>query len=192
MEKCFIINVYDFDKTIYDGDSTIDFYLFCICKNPILVFLLPITILYFIIYKLKIIDKLKFKEKFFSFLKYIKNIDNLVQLFWERNKKKIKTWFINDNSSNKIIISASPEFLLRYIINEINVIDIIGTKVNKHTGKFESKNCYGKEKVKRLNEKYSECLIEKFFSDSKSDKYLAQISKTSFLVKKDVVKRWYV
>ncbi len=192
MEKCFIINVYDFDKTIYDGDSTIDFYLFCICKNPILVFLLPITILYFIIYKLKIIDKLKFKEKFFSFLKYIKNIDNLVQLFWERNKKKIKPWFINDNSSNKIIISASPEFLLRYIINEINVIDIIGTKVNKHTGKFESKNCYGKEKVKRLNEKYSECLIEKFFSDSKSDKYLAQISKTSFLVKKDVVKRWYV
>lgn len=192
MEKCFIINVYDFDKTIYDGDSTIDFYLFCIYKNPILVFLLPITILYFIIYKLKIIDKLKFKEKFFSFLKYIKNIDNLVQLFWERNKKKIKPWFINDNSSNKIIISASPEFLLRYIINEINVIDIIGTKVNKHTGKFESKNCYGKEKVKRLNEKYSECLIEKFFSDSKSDKYLAQISKTSFLVKKDVVKRWYV
>lgn len=192
MEKCFIINVYDFDKTIYDGDSTIDFYLFCICKNPILVFLLPITILYFIIYKLKIIDKLKFKEKFFSFLKYIKNIDNLVQLFWERNKKKIKPWFMNDNSSNKIIISASPEFLLRYIINEINVIDIIGTKVNKHTGKFESKNCYGKEKVKRLNEKYSECLIEKFFSDSKSDKYLAQISKTSFLVKKDVVKRWYV
>ena len=192
MEKCFIINVYDFDKTIYDGDSTIDFYLFCICKNPILVFLLPITILYFIIYKLKIIDKLKFKEKFFSFLKYIKNIDNLVQLFWERNNKKIKPWFINDNSSNKIIISASPEFLLRYIINEINVIDIIGTKVNKHTGKFESKNCYGKEKVKRLNEKYSECLIEKFFSDSKSDKYLAQISKTSFLVKKDVVKRWYV
>ena len=81
---------------------------------------------------------------------------------------------------------------MRYIINEINVIDIIGTKVNKHTGKFESKNCYGKEKVKRLNEKYSECLIEKFFSDSKSDKYLAQISKTSFLVKKDVVKRWYV
>ena len=96
MEKCFIINVYDFDKTIYDGDSTIDFYLFCICKNPILVFLLPITILYFIIYKLKIIDKLKFKEKFFSFLKYIKNIDNLVQLFWERNKKKIKPWFINE------------------------------------------------------------------------------------------------
>lgn len=192
MEKCFIINVYDFDKTIYDGDSTIDFYLFCIYKNPVLIFLLPITILYFIIYKLKIIDKLKFKEKFFSFLKYIKNIDNLIKLFWEKNKKKIKPWFINDNSSNKIIISASPEFLLRYIINEINVIDIIGTKVNKHTGKFESPNCYGKEKVKRLNEKYSECLIEKFFSDSKSDKYLAQISKTSFLVKKDVVKRWYV
>ena len=24
------IDVYDFDKTIYNGDSTIDFYLYCI------------------------------------------------------------------------------------------------------------------------------------------------------------------
>lgn len=26
------MNVYDFDKTIYDGDSTIDFYLYCVKK----------------------------------------------------------------------------------------------------------------------------------------------------------------
>ena len=27
------MNVYDFDKTIYDGDSTLDFYLFSLKKN---------------------------------------------------------------------------------------------------------------------------------------------------------------
>lgn len=192
MKESYIINVYDFDKTIYDGDSTIDFYLFCISKKPILVFLLPLTIIYFIIYKFKIIDKLKFKERFFSFLNHIKNIDRLVELFWEKNIKKIKLWFINDENQNKVIISASPEFLLCYIMREINVIDIIATKVNKNTGKFESPNCFGKEKVRRLNEKYSDYLVENFFSDSKSDSYLAQISKNSYLVKKDDIKEWNV
>ncbi len=28
------MNVYDFDGTIYSGDSTIDFYLFCLRKQP--------------------------------------------------------------------------------------------------------------------------------------------------------------
>ena len=27
------VNTYDFDKTIYNGDSTIDFYIFCLKKE---------------------------------------------------------------------------------------------------------------------------------------------------------------
>lgn len=30
-------NIYDFDKTIYDGDSTVDFFLFCLKREPILI-----------------------------------------------------------------------------------------------------------------------------------------------------------
>ena len=26
-------NIYDFDKTIYDGDSTVDFFLFCLKRE---------------------------------------------------------------------------------------------------------------------------------------------------------------
>lgn len=29
-----VMNVYDFDKTIYNGDSTIDFYLYSLRKKP--------------------------------------------------------------------------------------------------------------------------------------------------------------
>ena len=32
------MNVYDFDGTIYDGDSSIDFYLFCIKRKPSILF----------------------------------------------------------------------------------------------------------------------------------------------------------
>lgn len=192
MANDFIINIYDFDKTIYDGDSTIDFYLYCIKKHPIILILLPITVLYFLLYKFKIIDKVKFKEKFFLFLKFIPNVDDTIKMFWGENLKKIKDWFYNDKSVNKIVISASPEFLLKVIINEIKVIDIIASKVDKRTGKFNSPNCYGEEKVRRLNEKYSNYTIENFYSDSLSDKFLAQLSKNSYLVDINNISKWNI
>ena len=67
-----MINVYDFDKTIYQGDSTIDFYLFCLKKNISLLRYLPIQIYGFIIYIFGLREKEYFKEKFFCFLKGIK------------------------------------------------------------------------------------------------------------------------
>ena len=38
------MNVYDFDKTIYDGDSTIDFYFYCLKKHPKIILCLPIQL----------------------------------------------------------------------------------------------------------------------------------------------------
>ena len=192
MTNKIIINVYDFDKTIYNGDSTINFYLFCIKKNPIILILLPVTILYFILYKCKIVNKLKFKEKFFLFLKFVPNVDDMIELFWNKNIKKFKSWFNNDKSNNKIIISASPEFLLKPIINKIGAIDIIASKVDNSTGRFNSQNCYGEEKVRRINEKYNNYIIENFYSDSLSDIFLAQISKNSYLVKRDNISKWNI
>lgn len=183
-------NIYDFDKTIYNGDSTLNFYFFCLRKKISLIFLFPIQFLYFLLYKLRIIKKARFKEKFFIFLKYIKDIDYLVELFWKENFKNIKEWFITDKSVNKIIISASPEFLLLPLINKLNVIDIIATKVDKFNGKFISKNCYGEEKVRRLNCKYKDYYINNFYSDSQSDIYIAKISKNSYLVKGNHIVKW--
>ena len=64
-----MINGYDFDKTIYDGDSSVDFYKFCLKKNKKVLLMLPIQIYGLILYILGIIEKTKFKEYVFSFLK---------------------------------------------------------------------------------------------------------------------------
>ena len=40
------MNIYDFDKTIYDGDSSIDFLLFEIKRNKKVFLTLPKTVLY--------------------------------------------------------------------------------------------------------------------------------------------------
>ena len=66
-----MINVYDFDKTIYDGDSTIDFYLYCLNRNKTLIFMLPTQLYGMLLYILKVKEKEYFKEKFFSFIKKI-------------------------------------------------------------------------------------------------------------------------
>ena len=81
------MNVYDFDDTIYNGDSSIDFYLFCIKKNPKLIKYLPKQALGVILYKLKRIDKTKMKEYYFSFLNGIKD-KNIVSDFWKKKRLK--------------------------------------------------------------------------------------------------------
>ena len=62
------MDVYDFDGTIYDGDSSIDFYLFCLKKYIKLLRYIPGQVLYSILYKFKIKTKEEFKQKYFSFL----------------------------------------------------------------------------------------------------------------------------
>jgi len=183
------MNVYDFDKTIYDGDSTLDFYLYNLKKNPLLIRYIFLQVFALALYILKIKDKEYFKEKFYSFLNGIKDIDFEISLFWKKNEKKIKEWYLKQYKSNDLIISASPEFLLSPISKKLK-FKLIASKVNKKNGNLLGKNCYGREKVFRFNEIYIDKKIDKFYSDSKSDKYLKEIAKKAFLVNKNDIKEW--
>ncbi|MEA5093478.1 MAG: GtrA family protein [Sedimentibacter saalensis] len=184
------MNVYDFDKTIYDGDSTIDFYFSCVKKYPKILLYLPVQGYYMILYLLNKKSKTKFKEKFYIFLKDIQDIDYEVNSFWQKNIKKIKGWYYFKQSSNDIIISASPEFLLRPICNILNVNNLIASRVNKKTGEYSGVNCHGEEKLARLLELFPNIKIEEFFSDSFSDQPLATIAKESYIVRKNKIYKW--
>lgn len=183
------MNVYDFDKTIYDGDSTLDFYKFCLKKQPQLIFILPIQLLAFIKYKLGFIEKLSFKEEFYSFLKYLKRRDEYLLSFWEENHTKIRSWYIDQSKETDLIISASPEFLLKPICGKLNV-SLIASIVDFNTGKCLEENCYGLEKVNRYRKVYSDTPIHNFYSDSLSDAPLAEISNKAFIVSNDVISEW--
>lgn len=181
------VNVYDFDKTIYDGDSTIDFYKFCLKKNKKIIILLPIQLFYMFLYLIKLKDKKDMKEKFFSFLKYIDNIDKYLVEFWNLNYNKIKGWYIDKNHDKDIIISASPKFLLEIPTNKLKVKKTIATIVDKKTGRFLSANCYGQEKVNRLKKEYSDVIIEEMYTDSLSDKPLLNCAIKGYIVKKNKI-----
>lgn len=183
------MNVYDFDKTIYDGDSTLDFYIFSIKRNLLLLRYFPKQFSGIILYHLKIINKEKYKEFFFSFLNGIKNIDDEIKKFWGKNEKKIKNWYSNQKNEKDVVISASPEWLLKPITDKLE-INLIATKVDKKTGRFDSLNCYGNEKVKRFKEKFPNEEIENFYSDHHSDTPMFLISKNAWIVKGEKIEKW--
>ena len=181
-----MINGYDFDGTIYDGDSSVDFYFYCLKKNKKILLCLPIQLYGLLLYILGIKDKTFFKEKFFSFLKKINDVDDYIKDFWKDKIKNIKSWYLEQKKPSDIIISASPEFLLKPL-EKILKIKVIATKVDKNTGKFNSLNCHDYEKLKRFKEVFKKTVPENFYSDSMSDKPMMDISKNSFLVQKDKI-----
>ena len=53
------MNIYDFDKTIYDGDSSIDFYKFCVKKNKLLILNSFKVLFYYFLYIFIMINSLR-------------------------------------------------------------------------------------------------------------------------------------
>lgn len=183
------MNVYDFDKTIYDGDSTVNFYKYCIRKKPSVLKHLPKQLWAFLMYFIRVYDKTTMKENFYRFLKSIDDIDLLIEDFWKANMSKVKKWYLDSKRDDDVIISASPEFLLKYPCKRLN-ISLIASRVDKKTGIYDGKNCHGKEKVLRFNAVYGDSQIDKFYSDSLSDTPLAELAKEAYIVKGLKIEKW--
>ncbi len=184
------MNVYDFDNTIYNGDSTADFYLFSLKRHKKIVLLFPSLILSTIkFYIFKIGTKTDFKEKMYRFLKYC-NIKKDVNDFWNKNQNKIKKFYINQKNDDDVIISASPKFLLEPMCKKLGIKYLIASEVSTENYKYSGINCHGKEKVRRFYEVFPNSQIHNFYSDSYSDTPLANLADKAFMVKKNNIFDW--
>lgn len=185
------MNVYDFDGTIYDGDSTKDFLLYMFCRRPLMMAsCLPRQFGLLIAYRCKRVSLTEMKAGFFGFLRHIDDVDPLVRAFWDRKAGKLKAWYLSQKKSSDVIISASPEFLLHEICRRIGIVCLIATKMDRHTGAIHGDNCKGPEKVNRFRQVFGAQTIEEFYSDSQSDIYMAQMAKTSYFVIGDRITHW--
>lgn len=183
-------NVYDFDGTIYAGDSSIDFFLFALRRHPAALLTVPMFLWYTVLYMLKKCTKEQMKEQFFSFLRYVPDIELEVDQFWIHHARKIYPWYIEQVHSSDIIISASPEFLLTPIMSSYHIIRVIGTRIDEKSGKIFGENCSGEQKVVRFKELFKAANIAKFFSDTDSDLPLARLAKTAYIVRNGEVHLW--
>ncbi len=183
------MNIYDFDGTLYGGDSTLDFILYSLKKHPTLVRFLPGIGWKFAKYACKSIDKTTFKQGLYHLFSGY-DAEGLLEEFWDAHQHKIFPWYPGQQETTDIVISASPEFLLRPICKRLGIRHLIASRVDVKTGKYTGQNCWGPEKVDRLKEELGITHCGKFFSDRYSDQPLADIADEAFLIVKGEIRPW--
>lgn len=199
------LSVYDFDKTIYNGETLNDFYRFYLIKKPWKIYTVIFQLWYFLLYVLKIISLEKLKENFLCFLngENTDELKGLIREFWEKKESQINPWVKDEILKNKketeilVAISASPTFL---IIDRLRVMGfdvVIGTDFLFESTKFHShitsKNCKNYEKVKRMNKWAEDNNIQydivNFYSDSIADKPLFDLAENKYWIKKGILEK---
>ena len=117
-------------------------------------------------------------------------VDAAVDAFWQANFSRIKSWYPPRHREDDVVISASPEFLIRPACAKLGIRCVIGSPVDKHTGHFLGPNCHGAEKVSRFHARFPGAGIDAFYSDSHSDDPLAALAKEAWLVKGERLEPW--
>lgn len=179
------MNLYDFDKTIFDGESSSEFYFFLIKRHPKLFWHFFVALFYSLCKIFHLIPTKTYKEKTLGILKYIKEPQREVREFGKKKKNQIFAYYLKNRQESDVICSASPEFLVKEIMSHINPSAIIvASQISLNTGKFEKgfNNCKGNNKVKYLKDK-GLTSFENGFSDSKKDKPMLTLCQNKYKIK---------
>lgn len=191
------IAIYDFDGTLYNGETLSDFYFYCAKRKWRLYLWLPYLIPLLLLRKCRLISLKFFKEEAFRFFGKKLSKDDIYN-FWKEKKKDFFPWVKKQLSEDRqkgyflLCISATPEnFLYGIVVKYLNFDAFIGTKLDlKDNRKIMGLNCKGKEKVvrfrswlrKRNIKKYT---VVKMVSDSIADKPLYDLAQEHYVVKSD-------
>lgn len=184
------MNVYDFDKTIFYPDSSQTFYLYCLRKHPLAVLRsIPRSAVYAIGHLFGAVRTTKLKEKLFSFLKHIPEPEKLSEEFWDHNSHRIGKWYHARKQSDDVIVSASPEFLLKPVARRLGA-RLIATRMDPSSGRIEGENCHDHEKVRRFRELFPNAVVHEFYSDSDADSPMARLAQKAFRVDREKLSPW--
>ncbi len=178
------MNVYDFDGTIYDGDSSVDFVRFCLRRHPRAMRSLPGSgIAALRHYGTHSISKTEMKQVFFRFLEDVPYVEHEVRTFWDSHMAKVGAWYMANHREDDVVISASPEFLLREVCDRLEIRHLIASDVDPRTGRFLRENTHGTEKPKLFYERFPGAHVDEFYSDLvRADWPMAEEADRAFVV----------
>ena len=102
--------VYDFDKTIFLGESSTAFYRFCVPRHPLILLWLPVAGIFGLGKLLHLCDTRRWKEAFHGYLRLVPDAENLVEKFWDRNQDRIAPWLPEKLKYGGLVISLDNVF----------------------------------------------------------------------------------
>lgn len=181
------MRVFDFDNTIYDGESGLDLFLHFLKLDVKGVFkYVPKFFEGFMKYKKGIITIDEVINKYGAFLKeycdnFANDMEQEFERFWDLNEHKIKPFYSTIQQEGDVIVSACPESLLKIICDRLGIKNYICSKVDFKTGDIQQ-ICYKDKKVSLFKEKYGDVMIDEFYTDSASDLPMIDISRNAYMV----------
>ena len=183
------MNVYDFDGTIYRGDSTLHFFWYCLKCQPALARFLPVQVLGLLRYGLGVGGKDAAKSAFVVFVRGVYDLPARVQAFWQTHEANMAPWYLAQRQAQDVVVSASPAWLLQPLCDRLGVM-LIATEVDRSTGELLGPNCHGVQKVARFTARYPGAQVDAFYSDTHSDAPMAELAAQAFLVRDGIPAPW--
>ncbi len=184
------MNVYDFDNTIYDGESVVDFYLFLLRKNPRLISFMPKMVWMLLKYKACLISEQELYSKAQRYavrlISYIKD-SGIVAEFWDKNQNKIKKFYLDRHREDDVVLSASCNLLIDEMCRRLGVKTVISSEVDIDTGEI-LQVCFRNKKPEIFKKHFPDTIIDNFYTDSMNDSPMFSLSKHIYLVKGNKVK----
>ena len=189
-----VLALFDFDGTITSKDSFLEFLRYCFGDFRTGLGLIVMSPIIFG-YLLKIIPNYVAKQKLFSY--FFRGMPEVVfnelgKAFSDTQLHKMlrpgamaRIEWHKKERHRVVIVSASIESWLASW-GEFNGFDLIGTivqvKEGALSGKFQTPNCYGEEKVKRLKNVFKPCdyRFKYAYGDSQGDSELLELAENSY------------
>ena len=106
------MKAFDFDNTLYRGESSLDFSLYMIRTNKKILLYLPVILSNTIKYKLCLVDRDELGEAINKYMKILirdkKEMLNLVREFWKTHANRLDPDMLRRVRPDDLIITAGP------------------------------------------------------------------------------------
>ena len=184
------MKVFDFDNTIYNGESMVDFFHFVIKKKEKFKKYEGLVDKLLFLYKHNLLP-MKLVKHYIN--KYSNELDvnvtndkikSTIDEFWKTHKDKIDKEMIKKISKDDVIMTASVDILIDPIKKELKTKNIY-TSITDIENKDLKFICYSENKLKKFQEIYKDKFIDELYTDSYADKPLMSISKKVYMVNKE-------
>ncbi|MBQ3904044.1 MAG: haloacid dehalogenase-like hydrolase [Eubacterium sp.] len=185
------MNVFDFDNTIYDGESTLDMFFFYMARKPWLIKHIVTVLKAFARYKKGDVGIPEIIERYVPMVEKdvlrVVDFENDPRVFWDKHMKKIKPLDEELRSDDDLIITASPDFNIEEACRRLGIKRWLTSRVDSKTGRILFVNIR-ENKIKAFKEQYGSAEIENFYTDSpENDAPLIEMANHAFIVKKNEI-----
>lgn len=180
------MNVYDFDETVFVGDSEDLFNEFLYAQGYVFVRLKYKVCQW--LFKKRLLTKTQAREAEYkcalaAIRRRGENLDELLEKFWDGAEKNLMPWYLEAKKPTDIIASGTPRFIMEPIVRRLGLGGLVATDMDTVTGRcLDGKFAVAEAKLEAFRKQYDPKDVDAFYSDAYSDHFLADECKKAYVI----------